>query len=176
LLAVAIELENSELSTALTFPFDPDMPVSSFCERFRDFASFPSIPEEFLSFIASHFASFEWTFLGSLPIPILTSVLSHDCLRLESEDSLYAFWEFISEANDQLPLLLECIQFQFLSCETQMERFVQWSSNHFNEIDFSFNVWMAICARPLWLFHPSLRILGLGHRSWISYRRTILPA
>jgi hypothetical protein len=90
-ISIAAELENYELYWLIRDDFEADQTVSRFCREFEELKFLGSASDRAISFIASHFTESDRSFLIRLPLSTLERVLLHDSLRIESEESLYAF-------------------------------------------------------------------------------------
>jgi hypothetical protein len=146
ILSVAAELENFDIYWLVRADFPDEMNCSSFCSDFADLHGFDCPADRVISFIASHFCEIDESFLIRLPISTLKRVLSHDSLRIKSEDSLYAFVISVLNLCAESVSLLEQIRFEYLSSDA-MDSFVLWSFDHFDQIYESFSLWKAICVR-----------------------------
>jgi hypothetical protein len=151
LLAIAAELENFELYWLIREEFERDkLDYLKICE----FDAIDAAPERVITSIASHLSEFERPFLSRLPHSTLEAVLSHDSLRVESEDWLCDFViSVICDCGCSVSLL-ERIRFEYLSC-SGIERFILWSFDQFDESFVTFALWRALSVRLLLSVSPS---------------------
>jgi hypothetical protein len=146
-ISIAAELENYELYWLIRDDFEEDLPFSSFCGEFEKSTLFESASDRVISFIASHFIEIDQLFLiRHLPIATLERVLSHDELRIESEDSLYDFVISVLEVCADSVSLMAQIRFEYLGINA-ITRFILWSFDHFEEVRESFSIWKALTVR-----------------------------
>jgi hypothetical protein len=107
-----------------------------------------------IKFIASHFHEIDQSFLRRLPISTLGRILSHDSLRIKSEDSLHDFVSSCFEACAESISLFSHVRFEYLSCDC-IQRFILWSFDHFDRLCEMFSVWEAITVRLSFSVSPS---------------------
>jgi hypothetical protein len=99
--------------------------------------------EEDISFLASRFGSLSGrSEIRSLGADLLSRVLSHSELRLESEDSLFRLIETLCDEDESHRVLIDFVDAQYLSdsCIGDYISFV-------DSDQLSGNVWMSICRR-----------------------------
>jgi hypothetical protein len=144
--SVAAELENYEIYWLIDEYFDDEMKVSTFCSTFDELIGFDFAPDRVIFFIASHFNEIDKSFLTRLPISTLERILSHESLRIISEDSLYDFVNSCIEICANSICLLAYLHFEYLSCD-KIHNFLSWSYEHFDLIQDNFSIWKAITVR-----------------------------
>jgi hypothetical protein len=146
LVALAGELENSELCFALMDRFCDNTAVSTFCEQFAPFGSFDSLSAQVTDYLAMHVHKLPELFLNTLQLPAIVQMLSHDCLKIESEDALLDFISSHSEIDRDSLQLLEFVRFEFMTADA-IGRFVSRSVEHFDDMVFTIAIWKAITKR-----------------------------
>jgi hypothetical protein len=111
LLAIARELENFELYSAISTHFERKLTVSEAVARVTD----PSFVCPYsISLLASVFFELDSPTLNQLAVSALFEILSSDSLRLISEDLLY---DFIIGKRPDYFCLLRFVRFEFLSTD-----------------------------------------------------------
>jgi hypothetical protein len=83
-----VNWKNDEVYWLLYDSFLEKTNLSELCDHCE---TLETAPETFISFVASHFFEIDRLFLLHLPVSTLDRVLSHESLKLESENSLYDF-------------------------------------------------------------------------------------
>jgi hypothetical protein len=122
LLSIAGALENYEVYFLICGDFDDEMSVSQFCMDLRDFEGIESESDRVIPFIDSPLFEIEREFLIRLPISTLEQILSHNSLRIDSENSLYDFViSILDSCSDSV--FLEQIRFTELDSE-RIDRFI----------------------------------------------------
>jgi hypothetical protein len=146
--SVAIELGNLELYFSVHELIDGKVtgPVSAFCEQFKDWVFTDDLSDEAIDFLAVRFFEFENSFRNSLPFSILSQILSHPSLRVESEDWLFEFIISQIESKSNYVGLLEFVRFEYLT-RTRIDKFIEWSFVHFDELEMRIPLWLAITKR-----------------------------
>jgi hypothetical protein len=145
-ISIAAELENFELYWHLQEPFFDSLTLSSFCEEIGRSLFLEFAPEKVISFLASHFCETDRSFLSRLPISTIRRFLSHESLKIESEDSLYEFVTSLFDRDAETITLLEQIRFEFLT-PASMAAFIGWSCDHFAQFSHSIEIWKSLCVR-----------------------------
>jgi hypothetical protein len=146
LLSVSAELGNCELYFSLSDSLETNGLLSRFCEDFNREDLLGCLNEKAIEFVATHFFELEQSYLNDLPIDVLSHILGHPSVALKSEDWLFNF--IISRCASHLEsvTLLEFVRFEFLRKST-IEKFVSWSLEHFDELDFTISLWRTITNR-----------------------------
>jgi hypothetical protein len=104
-----------------------------------------------LSFLASHFSSVcEQVGIETLSFDLLSTVLSHCELRLESEDSLFRFIERLCSRDDGYRDLIAHVETQYLS-ESCIEDYVSF----IDPFRMNGGTWQSICRRLCLPVSPS---------------------
>lgn len=110
--------------------------VSTFCEIFDGSKFGDHLPGSAIGFLAGHIDEFPRALLDRLPISVLSRIVSHPLLTLESEDWLYDFVSSQFHSRPDSVCLLELVRFEFLTPPT-IEQFIWWSPEHFRDFEMS---------------------------------------
>jgi len=131
---LAFGSESEEVSTCNVIP-----------RILRAFHENLSIDRE-LDFLASHFVEFidSSSQFETLPFSLISAVISHPKLKVESEDSLYKFIADAAIRNSEYSALFEFVQFAYLTAETISE-FAELVSNSFELMTVS--LWKSVVSR-----------------------------
>jgi hypothetical protein len=162
-LSVAHELGNYELYFGIHEVLQHNVTTSAFCERVKSCVTSELLSDREIEFLAAHFIKLERAFLRDLPISILSRVLAHPSLVVETEDWLYEFVVSTGHLVD----LLEYLRFEFLTRST-IRKFVAWSFEHFESIEFTFSLWQVVATRLSQSMTPTNRMSN-------RYPNLILP-
>jgi hypothetical protein len=115
LLSLTRELRNHEVYNEIASHFQVSLTLSTAIHgiRNRDFLDFTS--EESIGFIASQFFALRPSVVKKIPVSTLFEILSHDSLRLLSENALYEWISASAVANPDYWSLLQFVRFEYLS-------------------------------------------------------------
>lgn len=147
-ISLFLELENEELFSNLVSSMErteltAENAVSQLMMKRLCFSEMHCDRE--LDFVASHFFEIPEQSLSKLDSETLARVLSRDCLKIESEDRLYAFIRHLIDEDASNCFLLEFVLFEFLS-ESSIRSFAG-ESDEFVIGHLSVPVWRQICRR-----------------------------
>jgi hypothetical protein len=146
LISVSSELGNFELYFSIHDWLQQTVTVPGFCQLLSGSETEDYFSEKSIEFLAVHFNELVQSVLIGLPISVLSRILSHPSLTLESEDSLYEFVISQFESHPDSLSLLAHVRFEFLSSGT-MAKFGLWSCDHFESFEFSLPLWWALLKR-----------------------------
>jgi hypothetical protein len=146
LVSIACELSNFELYFALLDHFSENVAISTLCEHFRSFSVLDCLPVHAVQYLASHFFEIPVLFLNELPFTILVQILSSECLKIISEDSLFEFILSNAAGHIEYLELFEFVQFEFLT-STEINKFILWSFDHLGDLNFTLSFWKRIAKR-----------------------------
>jgi hypothetical protein len=132
LLSLSHEFGNFDISISIMKHFGTYYPLSQLYDYFGE----GSIP-----FLASSFHELNSSDLDNIPVSALYDILSHDDLRITSEDSLYFYVSSHFDSDPEYFNLLQFVQFSYLSPEYISECFLLIP----NSIDR--HLWAAISPR-----------------------------
>jgi hypothetical protein len=171
LLSICAALRNSELFESVYGADDEEITINNAVPRllFRVHGQGDISPE--IEFIASHFDKFSRRRypLRSVPVSMLSAIIGHPSLILDSEDALYDFICREISADPALFGLIEFVRFEYCWQDT-MAHFVGLTSEHIDGLNAA--IWRNIRTRLalsitgiVRQFPPSMR---QGH---VKYRR-----
>jgi hypothetical protein len=113
LLALAQELGNPGLFISLLRHFQGDLPLSQLSgPAFLDLCT-----EDAIEVISSRFYRLTVSELDEIPVTTLFYIVSHDSLRVSSEDELYSYICSRIPVDPEYSDLLRCVRFEYLSIE-----------------------------------------------------------
>jgi hypothetical protein len=157
-------VENTELLEVLKKNSFGSVDENNVVQRLMIFAT-----EEDIGFLASHFSTVsKQPSMASLSFDVISNILNHSELRLESEDSLFRFIESLCSKDDNYRDLIESVETRYLS-DSCIEDYVS-----FVDPDrLSRGTWLSICRRltlPVSPPTPNPRLkLSLARVDTVSY-------
>jgi hypothetical protein len=141
---ICIEFENGELYECLFGRFEDELTISNIVDRIRFLHKIHENYESELSFCSSHLYEIDNSSICSLPIEILSRIVSHVSLRLKDENSLYhMIYECFVRDSSYFPLF-EHIRYEYLTSEV-MKSFICLIDESFYFL--SFPIWRSLSRR-----------------------------
>jgi hypothetical protein len=116
LLALARELENTEVHSLILSQIEGALNVDTVCAIGRsDPGFFESLTEKEIEFLASNFWALDWPTRNNIPISILSDILEHPALMIQSEEWLYLFIVSKLDAGRKYFKLFRFVRFDLLN-------------------------------------------------------------
>jgi hypothetical protein len=150
LLSLSREFRNSELCIFIMDRIQRDLTISKALDSISDL-DFPS--ERSVAFLALHFCELTSSDLDAICCPRLFHILSHESLRISSEEALYDYVYSRALLHSECFGLFQFVRFEYLSTD-YISRFVSMSCENFDLVDL--RIWCVICERLI------LRVLPPG--------------
>jgi hypothetical protein len=149
------ELENGELYGLISCSADGDLTETNVVDRLITIESmgFPSDRE--IAFAASHFYNLDVQSVAGLSVSMLSRIVSHESLKLTSENSLFEVVSSAISSDANYCVLLDYVNYENLS-KSSMEAFFDLISNSIEFLTIS--VWMRLRNRIVGNVSHSTRI------------------
>jgi hypothetical protein len=144
--SVALELGNYELYFGIHNLLHENLTMATFCEQFNSSGIGEFFSDTAIEFLAVHFFEIEASFLSHLPASVLSQMLVHPSLVVVNEDWLYDLLSSQFDSSPDYIELLEHLRFEFMT-KSGIEKFVLWTYEHFDDIEFTYSLWEAITKR-----------------------------
>jgi hypothetical protein len=128
--SLCFELGNIELYHLLFPSPEGELNNATIIDRLMSLESFGCRCENEIEFAASLFFSLTSSSLVKLSVSMLSMIVSHDSLRLKSEDSFYDFISSAISLDSTYCSLLDSIRYEYLS-QSSMSAFLQQISHSF---------------------------------------------
>jgi hypothetical protein len=123
LAAICAALCNSELCQSVYPELGDKVTMENVVDRLGFLSAAPCDVSTELEFIASHFCDFlcHRDLLKNLPFALLSEILGHGSLRIDSEDKVYRFISECIETNQEVFGLLEFVRLEYCSTSAMNE-------------------------------------------------------
>jgi hypothetical protein len=107
------ELGNSNLYILLLEHFDSDF----ICSRLHDSTVLDLLSDDLIGRISSDFSGVSRLVLEAIPVSVLSHILSHDLLKISSEDALFSYISSRICSDPEYSDLLQFVHFEYLSSD-----------------------------------------------------------
>jgi hypothetical protein len=142
------ELWNRELYEQIFDEIDSDLTLFNVLDRIQFLDSMNESCEREIEFCSSHFYEIDFSSIFSIPIELISNILSSKSLQLEDEESLYEIISSKSKSkqneNSQFFSLFEFVRFEYLSTNS-IESFIEMINASFDFLTFP--IWRSLCHR-----------------------------
>jgi hypothetical protein len=132
--SIVRELSNCELSGLIDKKLERDLNISNVLERLRDSETFDFPSDKLIAFVASHFYQFNSSQVSNISLSTFSSILSHESLQIQDEDSLYDLLSQYFDKSSAYFSLVEHLHFDYLS-QVCISHFNSFSSDHFELVN-----------------------------------------
>jgi hypothetical protein len=112
-LCLSREFGNSDLYISLLEHFDNDF----LCSQIHDLTTLDLLSDDLIGRISSNFYVLAWSQLDEIPVSVHLYFLSHNLLKISSEDDLFSYISSRICSDPEYLELLQFIRFEYLSAE-----------------------------------------------------------
>jgi hypothetical protein len=99
-----------------------------------------------IEFCSSHFYEIARTLIFSIPIDVISNILSNESLRLKNEETLFEIISSQQHEDSRFFSLFEYVRFEYLSTNA-IESFIEMINESFDFLTFP--IWRSLCYRLL---------------------------
>jgi hypothetical protein len=138
------ELWNRELYEQLFDPIDSDLTIFNVLDRIHILTSINESCEREIEFCSSHFSEIDLPSIFSIPIELISNILSNESLELKDEESLYDIISSKQNEDSRFFSLFEFVRFEYLSTKS-IQSFIDLINESFDFLTFS--IWRSLCHR-----------------------------
>jgi hypothetical protein len=128
--SICIELESMDLCEELFEKRGDELTEENVIELMKDCESIGCSCESVIAFVASRFFNLNKSSFVGLNVSLISRILNHPSLTIETEDSLWETISFLIKNDPDYCMLLECIEYIYLSISS-IESFINVISESF---------------------------------------------
>jgi hypothetical protein len=143
-MSILKELWNRELYEQIFDPIDSDLTIFNVIDRIKFLFSMNESCEREIEFCSSHFYEIELTSIFSIPIELISTILSNESLQLKDEESLYEIISSKQNEDSQFFSIFEFVRFEYLSTNC-MKSLIEMINASFDFLTFP--IWRSLCHR-----------------------------
>jgi hypothetical protein len=140
--SIFIELWNRELYEQIFVKFESELTIFNVVDRVKILISMNESCERETEFCSSHFSEIDLTSLFSMPIDIISNIISKQSLQLQDEKSLYDIISSKQKEDSRFFSLFEYVRFDYLP-STSMKSFIELINESFDFLTFP--IWRSLC-------------------------------